>query len=47
MEKAGMQLIREFHQDWPYQIEGDEFGDVEYAITRSEWVAATTARRGG
>jgi len=47
MEKAGMQLIREFHQDWPYRIEGDEFGDVEYAITRSEWVAATTARRGG
>ena len=37
MEKAGMRLIREFHSDWPVRIEGDEHGDVEYAITRAEW----------
>ena len=37
MEKAGMRLIRTFHQDWPYAIPGDEQGDVEYAITRQEW----------
>ena len=37
MEKAGMRLTRTFHQDWPDPIPGDEFGDVEYAITREEW----------
>jgi RimJ/RimL family protein N-acetyltransferase len=39
MEKAGMQVARIFHQDWPYRIPGDEHGDVEYAITREEWEA--------
>ena len=43
MEKAGLRLVRAFHQDWPVRIEGDEHGDVEYALTREEWVA-TTAR---
>ena len=38
MEKAGMRLIRTFMADWPVRIEGDEHGDVEYAITRAEWV---------
>lgn len=37
MEKAGMRLVRIFHQDWPDHIPGDEHGDVEYAITREEW----------
>ena len=37
MEKAGMRLIRTFHQEWPDRIPGDEQGDVEYAITREEW----------
>jgi len=37
MEKAGMHLVRAFHQPWPFPIEGDEHGDVEYAITREEW----------
>jgi hypothetical protein len=32
-----MLLVREFHQPWPYKIEGDEKGDVEYALLRSEW----------
>ncbi|HVU74868.1 MAG TPA: GNAT family N-acetyltransferase [Mycobacteriales bacterium] len=40
MENVGMTLVREFHQDWPYRIEGDELGDVEYAITRDAWLAA-------
>jgi RimJ/RimL family protein N-acetyltransferase len=40
MENAGMTMIREFHQEWPYRIEGEELGDVEYAITRSAWLAA-------
>ena len=29
-----------FHQEWPDKIEGDEHGDVEYALTRAEWSAA-------
>jgi RimJ/RimL family protein N-acetyltransferase len=37
MEKAGMRLVRTFHQEWPDKIPGDEHGDVEYAITREEW----------
>ena len=28
-----------FHADWPDKIEGDEEGDVEYALTRAEWEA--------
>jgi RimJ/RimL family protein N-acetyltransferase len=37
MEKAGLKYVRRFHADWPDKIEGDEEGDVEYALTRSEW----------
>ena len=37
MEKAGLRLVRSFHQSWPDRIEGDEHGDVEYALTRAEW----------
>ncbi|GAA3345554.1 GNAT family N-acetyltransferase [Amorphoplanes nipponensis] len=39
MEKAGLRYIRTFHQDWPERIPGDEHGDVEYALTRAEWLA--------
>jgi RimJ/RimL family protein N-acetyltransferase len=37
MEKSGMRLVRAFTADWPMSIPGDEHGDVEYAISRSEW----------
>jgi RimJ/RimL family protein N-acetyltransferase len=37
MEKAGLRYVRTFHQDWPYEIPGDEHGDVEYALTRQQW----------
>lgn len=37
MEKVGMRLVRTFRQPWPDRIEGDEHGDVEYALTRAEW----------
>lgn len=43
MEKAGMRRVRTFHQEWPYRIEGDEHGDVEYAVTRTEWERARPA----
>jgi RimJ/RimL family protein N-acetyltransferase len=38
MEKAGLRFVRLFHADWPVRIPGDEEGDVEYALTRDEWV---------
>jgi RimJ/RimL family protein N-acetyltransferase len=38
MEKAGLRFVRTFHQPWPDYIEGEEKGDVEYALLRSEWV---------
>jgi len=37
MEKAGLKYVRTFHQEWPYEIEGEAEGDVEYALTRSDW----------
>ena len=37
MEKAGLAFARAFHQPWPDPIPGDEYGDVEYALTRGEW----------
>ena len=37
MEKAGLRFVRTFRQPWPYRIEGDEQGDVEYALSRAEW----------
>ncbi len=40
MEKSGMRRVRIFQADWPVKIDGDEHGDVEYAITREEWLAA-------
>ena len=35
--KAGLNFIRIFHQPWPYRVDGREFGDVEYAVTKDEW----------
>ena len=37
MEKAGLELVRVFHQEWPDAIEGDEHGDVEYTLSRADW----------
>lgn len=42
MEKAGLKFVRTFHQPWPDYIEGEEEGDVEYALLRSEWERPTT-----
>jgi RimJ/RimL family protein N-acetyltransferase len=40
MEHAGMRLVREFRQEWPHRIDGEELGDVEYAVTRAQWRSA-------
>jgi RimJ/RimL family protein N-acetyltransferase len=37
LEKAGLRLVRRFHQPWPYRIEGEEHGDVEYALRKADW----------
>ena len=37
LENAGLRYVRTSYQPWPYPIPGDEEGDVEYALTRSEW----------
>ncbi len=42
MEKSGMRRVRLFHADWPVKVDGDEHGDVEYAITREEWLAGAS-----
>ncbi len=44
MEKAGMTMVRIFTTDWPVRIPGDEYGDVEYAVTRAEWAANSAVR---
>lgn len=44
MEKAGLTLVRTSRQPWPYAIEGDEEGDVEYALLREDWEARRSAR---
>ena len=45
MEKAGLRFVRVFHQPWPDYIEGEEEGDVEYALLRSEWAQERALRR--
>lgn len=37
MEKAGLTLVRTYHQSWPDHIDGAEHGDVEYALTKADW----------
>jgi len=49
MEKAGLRFVRTFHQPWPDHLEGEEEGDVEYALLRSQWgeqIADERAYRG-
>ena len=47
MEKAGLKFVRTFHQPWPDRIEGEEHGDVEYALLRSEWEQQLSERAPG
>jgi alpha-methylacyl-CoA racemase len=37
LEKCGLRMVRVFHADWPDRIPGDEHGDVEYALDRTQW----------
>ncbi len=46
MEKAGLAYVRTFHAEWPWPIEGDEHGDVEYALTKADWELREAAEHG-
>jgi RimJ/RimL family protein N-acetyltransferase len=39
MARVGLRYVRTFHVDFPDPIPGIELGEVEYAITREQWVA--------
>jgi RimJ/RimL family protein N-acetyltransferase len=39
MSRIGLRQVRTFHQEWDEPIAGHELGEVEYAITRDEWLA--------
>jgi len=45
MEKAGLTLVRTFHQAWPDPIEGTEHGEVEYALSKVDWERREAAGR--
>lgn len=38
MEKVGLRHVRTYHGDWPEAIPGSEHGEVEYALTRDQWL---------
>lgn len=44
MEKAGLRYVRTAYFDWPDPLPGSEQGDVEYALTREDWLGS--ARKG-
>lgn len=47
MEKAGLSYLRTFHAEWPDKIDGDEQGDVEYALLREDWQRARAGAGAG
>jgi RimJ/RimL family protein N-acetyltransferase len=44
MASVGLRHVRTFHLEWDEPLPGTEEGEVEYAITRTEWLAARTPR---
>lgn len=40
---VGLRHVRSFHIDWDEPIPGSEHGEVEYAITKAEWVITSPA----
>ncbi|MFC4590868.1 GNAT family N-acetyltransferase [Sphaerisporangium corydalis] len=40
MVAVGMQHIRTFHMEWDEPLPGTHLGEVEYAITREQWLTA-------
>ena len=44
LEKAGLRLVRTFHQEWSEPIEGADQGEVEYALRKADWERQEAAR---
>ncbi|MEU6075065.1 GNAT family N-acetyltransferase [Micromonospora sp. NPDC047074] len=42
LEKCGLRHVRTYVGDWPELIEGAEHGEVEYALTRRQWLRRDT-----
>jgi RimJ/RimL family protein N-acetyltransferase len=40
MVSVGMSYVRTMHVEWENPIPGAEHGEVEYAITREQWIAS-------
>ena len=38
MTAVGLRHVRTFHQDWDEPLAGTELGEVEYALSREEWL---------
>ena len=47
MEKLGMTFVRSFTGDWPVAIPGSEHGEVEYELTREDWLRSERSERRG
>ncbi|HZE38908.1 MAG TPA: GNAT family N-acetyltransferase [Stackebrandtia sp.] len=45
MEKAGLRLVRVFHEHFDDPLPGTEHGEVWYEITRDAWLRAETPAR--
>lgn len=39
MATVGLGYVRTFHEQWDEPIDGAEHGEVEYTLTRTEWLA--------
>ncbi|WP_432930373.1 GNAT family N-acetyltransferase [Microbispora sp. CA-135349] len=44
MTAIGMRYVRTFHADWEEPLPGSDLGEVEYAITREQWLASRAAK---
>ncbi len=45
MEKAGLSYVRTFHEEWDDPLPGTEHGEVEYALTKTDWERREAAGR--
>jgi RimJ/RimL family protein N-acetyltransferase len=43
LAKAGLRYLRTVDLDWADPLDGNEHGDVEYRLTREDWIAAHKA----
>jgi len=47
MASVGLTFVRTFHEEFDEPVAGTEEGEVEYAVTRAEWVARLRPGGGG